>query len=69
LQIGFINAAEPDLHAAFGYLEDGKGFVPITAYNYSKKCCDFDNAKDFGINEVLYAMVRPQPVFVGGDKK
>ena len=69
LQIGFINAAEPDLHAAFGYLEDGKGFVPITSYDYSKKSCDFFNAKDYGISEVFYARVRRQPVFVGCDKK
>ena len=24
---------------------------------------------DYGISEVFYARVRPQPVFVGGDKK
>ena len=68
LQIGFTNVAEPDLHAAFGYLEDGKGFVPITAYDYSKKSCDFDNSKDYGIREVFYATVRLQPVFVGATR-
>ena len=43
--------------------------MPITAYDYSKKSCDFVNAKDYGISEVFYATVRPQPVFVGGGKK
>ena len=36
MQIGFVSAAEPDLYTAFGYLEDAKGFVPISAYDYSK---------------------------------
>tara|TARA_Y100000813_G_scaffold149416_1_gene109828 strand:+ start:423 stop:632 length:210 start_codon:yes stop_codon:yes gene_type:complete len=69
LQAGFKNAAEPDLNAAFWYVKDGEGFAPISAYDYSKKSCDFDNANDYGISEVFNAMVRPQPVFVGGDKK
>ena len=69
MQIGFENAAEPDLNAVFGYVKDGKGFAPIPAYDYSKKSCDFDNAKDYGISEVFYATVRPHSMFVGGVKK
>ena len=69
LEVGYKNAAEPESMTAYGYVKNGKGVVSITAYDYSKRSFDFETAKDYAINEVLYATVTPQPVFVAGEQE
>ena len=68
LEVRYKNAAEPEPSFAYGYVKDGKGFVAVTAYDYGKKSCDFETAQDYAINEILYATVTPQPLFVAGEK-
>ena len=36
LQISFKIVTWPDLNAGFEYIKYGKGFVPISAYDYNK---------------------------------
>ena len=65
LEIGYKDSAQSAGGIAYGYVKDGKGFVTITAYDYSKKSCNHETAGDYAISEVLYATVTPGPVFVG----
>ena len=69
LEVGFKNAAEPELMIAYGYVKNGKGVVSFAAYDYSKRSCDFETANDYAIKQVMYATVTPQPVFVAGGQE
>lgn len=69
IEIWFKNAAQSEHQLGNGYVKNGEGSVVISPYDYGKKSCEFESAKDYEIKKVIFATVKPHPLFVGGGKE